>query len=296
MNSGFITLEIIAIMCITLTSVSLMAYGSWIVLKEPFRKFEEQYIETASGKLDQMFVFLAPELVLYFKMVGALVFFFLFYLLFSGIKFFIVTVVVSIVAAICGFMLPEWILNYLQKKRLALFEVQLVEALQMLANSLKAGLSFPQCLEMLSKEGRPPLSQELILALKENKLGISLDKALENMSRRVPSEDLGLVVDSVLLTRELGGNLATIFERLAYTIRERMKLKGKVDALTSQGKMQGLVVGLMPVLLGGVLFLINPGMMHDFFNSIVGWVLVGFSIFWELLGLKFIKSIVSIDI
>ncbi|MBN2144321.1 MAG: type II secretion system F family protein [Candidatus Aureabacteria bacterium] len=280
----------------TLISVIIFIYGAWKIIQMPYGKYEERYLQVASGKLNQMFVFLPPEAVLYLKFSALFFGFLIFYYIFSGVQFKIVQYVVAITASICGFFLPEWIMNMMQNKRLNKFELQLVEGLTTLSNSLKAGFSFPQALDLLVKEGTPPISQEFGLVLKENKLGVSLEDALVNLTRRVASEDLDLVVTSVVLTRELGGNLSTIFERLAHTIRERLKLKGKIQALTSQGIMQGWVVGLMPVGLGVMISVISPDMMDAFLASIVGWILIGLIIILEVIGAFVIKKIVTIDI
>ncbi len=266
------------------------------VLKTPYGKYEERYLENATGQLDQMFIFLPPETILYLKFIAAVFLGLSFFFLFSNIKFNIVQYTVSIGMAIFGFLLPDLILKHMQKVRIEKFDIQLVEALQALTNALKAGFSFPQALEQVVKDGKPPFSQEFALVLKENKLGISLEKALGSLTKRVDSEDLYLVVSSIVLTRELGGNLANIFERLAHTIRERMKLQGKIQALTSQGKMQGWVVGLMPLVLGLIMSVISPTMIDAFFNSIVGWILVGLMIALEITGGLVIKKIVTIDV
>lgn len=290
------TLLFILVLISILISVAIFVYGAWKIVKTPYGRYEERYLQAASGKLNKMFIFLPPEAVFYLKFIACLAFFLIFFFVFGGVKFKIVQYVVSIVGALLGFFCPDYIIGFLENKRLEKFELQLLEGLNSMANSLKAGFSFQQALDQLVKETEPPISQEFGLILKENKLGVSLEQAMVNVTYRVPSEDLDLVVSSVVLTRELGGNLSNIFERLANTIRERMKLKGKVKALTSQGKMQGWVVGLMPIVLGVLISFINPQMMNAFLDSIVGWFLIGLIIIFELIGAFFIKKIVTIDI
>ncbi len=290
------TLLFILVLISILISVSIFVFGAWKIVKTPYGRYEERYLQSASGKLNKMFIFLPPEAVFYLKFIACLSFFFLFFFLFGGVKFKIVQYVIAITGALLGFFCPDLIIGFLENKRLEKFELQLLEGLNSMANSLKAGFSFQQALDQLVKETEPPISQEFGLILKENKLGVSLEQAMINVTLRVPSEDLELVVSSVVLTRELGGNLSNIFERLANTIRERMKLKGKVKALTSQGKMQGWVVGLMPIVLGVLISFINPEMMNAFLDSLVGWFLIGMIIVLEIIGAFFIKKIVTIDI
>ena len=292
-NPLFLNLLIVASI---FTSCTILVYGAWKILKKPYFKYEERYLEVASGKLDQMFIFLPPETLLYVKFMSGLLFFLGLLFFFSGIQFRIVQYSIGGLGGVAGFFLPDGIVKLLEKKRLDTFEVQLLEGLSSIANSLKAGFSFQQALEQMVREGEPPISQEFGLALKENRLGVSLEEALTNVTKRVRSDDLELVVSSVVLSRELGGNLSNIFERLASTIRERMKLKGKINSLTSQGRMQGWVVGLMPVVLGMLIFLISPQMMQAFLNSLIGWILIGLIVVLEILGAFVIKKIVTIDV
>ncbi len=268
----------------------------WRVLQDPFQRYEERYLQSASGKLDQMFIFIPAKILLYIKFVTAIVLFLVGLFVFAGVKFLIVRYVLAGLGALLGFIIPEWILKVMEQKRLEKFEFQLMEGLQSLANSLKAGFTFNQALDLLVKEGQQPLSQEFELVLKETRLGVPLDQALINLTKRMSSEDLFLVISSVVLTRELGGNLAIIFERLAHTIRERMKLKGKISSLTSQGRMQGWVVGLMPIFMGLVLWMVSPGMMIAFVGSLIGWGLIALMLMLEVMGALFIKKIITIDI
>lgn len=293
--NNFLLIHIIVLISI-FVSISIFIYGAWKIIKTPYGKYEERYLQSASGKLNMMFIFLPPEAILYLKFLAGIVFLIIFFFLFNGVKFPIVQYVIAFVGGVAGFFSPDLILKFLQQKRLEKFEQQLLEGLTNLSNSLKAGFSFQQALEQLVKDTEAPISQEFGLVLKENRLGVSLEQSLQNLTRRVESDDLELVVSSIVLTRELGGNLSVIFERLAYTIRERMKLRGKINALTSQGKMQGWVVGLMPVVLGILISFINPQMMNAFLNSLAGWILLGVIVVLEIVGALIIKKIVTIDI
>jgi tight adherence protein B len=268
----------------------------WRALQNPFQRYEERYLQSASGKLDQMFIFIPAKNLLYIKFSAALILFLAILFIGAGVEFLIVRYVLAGTGALAGFIVPEWILKIMEQKRLEKFEFQLMEGLQNLANSLKAGFTFNQSLDLLVKEGEQPLSQEFDLVLKEARLGLPLEQALLNLTKRMESEDLDLVVSSVILTRELGGNLANIFERLAYTIRERMKLKGKISSLTSQGRMQGWVVGLMPIFMGVVLWFVSPAMMVGFFGSLLGWGLIAVMLILEVMGALFIKKIITINI
>jgi tight adherence protein B len=134
------------------------------------------------------------------------------------------------------------------------------------------------------------------LMLRENKLGIPLDKALQNMCERIPSNNLDLVVTSIVIARTAGGNLAEIFDQIASTVREISRLEGKIDALTAQGKLQGLVIGSLPLLLGYLIYLMDPEMMSTLWNDPIGWGIIGIIVLFESIGAFFIWKIVSIDI
>ncbi len=286
----------IFIFAAALASGMCFGLASYRALQSPFQRYEERFLQSASGKLDQMFIFIPAETLLYIKFAAAAGLFLAALFVFAGVKFLIVRYALAVLGALAGFLIPEFVLKNMGQKRLEKFEFQLMEGLQSLANSLKAGFTFNQSLDLLVKEGQQPLSQEFELVLKEARLGVSLEQALLNLGNRMPSEDLGLVISSVVLTRELGGNLATIFERLAHTIRERMKLKGKISSLTSQGRMQGWVVGLMPIFMGLVLWVVSPTMMMAFLGSLIGWGLMAVMLVLEVMGALFIKKIITIDI
>jgi len=203
---------------------------------------------------------------------------------------------VAIGGTIFGFFLPMMLVKHYRKRRIRKFNTQLVDALQAMANAFKAGLTFQQAIEHVAKEASPPLSQEFGLFVKEAKLGVPMEEALVNMAKRVGSDDLELVVTATNISRQLGGNMAEMFETLSTTIRERFRLEGKIDALTSQGKLQGWVVGAMPLILGMVLNYMRPDLMQPMLDHIFGYILVAVICVMEVLGMLIIRRIVNIDI
>jgi tight adherence protein B len=199
-------------------------------------------------------------------------------------------------ATIFGFFLPMLMVKHYRKRRIKKFNVQLVDALQAMANAFKAGLTFPQAIEHVAREAMPPLSQEFGLFVKEVKLGVPLEEALINMAKRVGSDDLELVVVSTNIARMLGGNMAEMFETISTVIRERFRLEGKIDALTSQGKLQGWIVASMPAVLGMVLNAMRPDLMEPMMDHIFGYILVSIIAVMEILGILIIRRIVNIGI
>lgn len=204
--------------------------------------------------------------------------------------------VMTLLFALAGFMGPILFVRYYRARRMRMFNTQLVDALQAMANAFKAGLTFPQAIEYVSKEAPNPLGQEFALFVKEVKLGVQLEDALVNMAERVKSDDLELVVVSTNIARQLGGNMAEMFETISATIRERFRLEGKIDATVAQGKMQGWVVAMMPLVLGAILNAMRPDLMEPMLDHIFGVVLVIMIVISEALGIVIIRKIVNIDI
>ncbi|MDY6862870.1 MAG: type II secretion system F family protein [Thermodesulfobacteriota bacterium] len=280
--------EIIIYMAIFASVVISTLVGLEIVQKG-FSQYEEKYVEYASRTLDSMFISFSPEQLFYINLLITISFAFVSFLitfnLFAAVLF-----------GIIGAILPRIILWQLKKRRMEKFNQQLSEILPTLSGSLRAGFTLIQAIDYIIKETQPPIAQEFGLLVRENKLGVPLDQALENLSKRVPSEDLSLVVSSATIARSTGGNLAEIFDLLANTIRERYKMEGKVKALTSQGRMQGMVVGLMPFGLGLVLYWMDPESMIPLFTTWIGYLIITACLVLLGLGGLFIKKIVSVDV
>jgi tight adherence protein B len=157
-----------------------------------------------------------------------------------------------------GLLFPRYYLRYRQGKRVKLFATQLPDTITLLANSLRAGSSFLQGLELVTREGRPPISDEFERVVREMSLGVALQPALNNLVRRVDSEDLELMVTAINIQSQVGGNLATVLDSIAYTIRERVRIVGEINTLTAMQRYSGYVITLLPVGLGVILFLISP--------------------------------------
>jgi tight adherence protein B len=195
-----------------------------------------------------------------------------------------------------GFFAPALAVRFYRQKRIQRFNAQLTEALQQMANALRAGLTFPQAMDQIGRESNAPLRQELGLFSKEVKLGVPIEQALTNLAGRVGSEDLELVATSTNIARQLGGNLAEMFETIASTIRERFRLEGKIAALTSQGKLQGMVVATLPLFIGLFFNGYRPDLMQPMFETAYGYVLVAAIVLLEAIGFLLIRRIVAIDV
>ncbi len=168
-------------------------------------------------------------------------------------------------AVLIGLLIPPFVVVHLKKKRLILFEKQLGDALLLMSNCLRSGLTFQQAMVNIAKEMPDPIAREFFRTSKEIQLGNSMDIALDNMIRRVQSTDLMLMVSAVQIQRQVGGNLLEILENISVTIKERLKLKDDIRVMTATGRISSLVVGMIPIVIAGALMLINPAYMQKFF-------------------------------
>ena len=210
------------------------------------------------------------------------------------------SLVLAIILAVVAYFVPLIWVSIVRAKRVQAFNDQILDTLIMIANGLKAGYSFLQALEMVSKESLPPMSKELKRVLKENSLGMNLEDTLVALNNRVESEDWDLVTTVVLIQRQVGGNLAEVLEKIGKTIRERMRIKGDIQTKTAQAKVSGMLVAALPFGLGFMIYILNPGFMSKLFTFKMGWFrgwfLVIGGLIWEAIGMVIIKKIVDIEV
>ena len=211
--------------------------------------------------------------------------------------------VLLLVGGLIGFMLPRFWLNRRKGGRLGAFNKQLPDTITLIANALRAGSSFLQAIELVVRESRPPISTEFGRVIREVNLGLPFDQALENMVRRVRSDDLELMATAISIQHQVGGNLAEILDSIAYTIRERVRIKGEIRTLTAQQRLSGYVVGFLPIALAGFLFVAAPGFMEPMFANPpevlglpAGVIILIFGGFMMFIGFMFIRKIVDIEV
>lgn len=203
---------------------------------------------------------------------------------------------IGLVVGLVTLILPKLMLEFAKTRRLKKFDDQLVQAIGMIASSLRSGVSFNRALEIVVNEMPPPISQEFGLVLKANQLGTPLGDAMDKLRKRVPSDDLNIVVTAMRIAQETGGHLAEVFERIERTIRERNQIVRKLDALTSMGKLQGIIGALLPFGIGIILVVMSPDIMMPFLHSIYGKIAIGVALVMEILGFYSIKKITTIEI
>lgn len=208
-----------------------------------------------------------------------------------------------LIGALIGFMLPRFWLGRRKNGRLGAFNKQLPDTITLIANALRAGSSFLQAIELVVRESRPPVSTEFGRVIREVNLGLPFDAAMENMVRRVRSDDLELMATAITIQHQVGGNLAEILDSIAYTIRERVRIKGEIRTLTAQQRLSGYVVAGLPIGLAGFLFVAAPGFMDPMFANPpavlglpAGVVILLIGGFMMFLGFLFIRKIVDIEV
>ena len=252
-------------------------------------KFLEGYKKSVQSKLNRAHVLLKAEEFITIRIIlllgpGGII------SLFSG------SIAPLFIIGAAGWLIPGLILKGKIRKRIKSLNEQLGDAIVLISNSLKAGYSFFQSVDIVAKEMAPPISEEFTILQKEINLGTVTEKALENLVSRVGSDDLELVITAVLIQRQTGGNLAEVLDNISFTIRDRIKIKAEVRTVTAQGRMSGLIISLLPPILGVIIYLINPEHMSLLFTSPLGLMIVGFSMVMELIGIYFINRIVKIEV
>lgn len=199
-------------------------------------------------------------------------------------------------AGIAGLFLPRFYVARKQGQRLRAFEGQLPDTIALWVNALRSGYSVLQAMEAISREAPEPTATEFRRVVQEVQLGVSMEAALAHLLNRMPSDDMDLVNTAVNIQREVGGNLAEILEAIAHTIRERIKLKGEIRVLTSQGRITGWLISLLPIILTMLLMVISPGYMGNLVeNRMCGWPMLGIGLGLIGTGAAIIQKIVSID-
>ncbi len=198
---------------------------------------------------------------------------------------------------VVGMFLPQILLTRAEAKRLGLIDKQLSDGLVLIANSLRSGLSFAQGLEVLAQEGQPPLSEEFKIVTRELRLGVPMEQALNNLSERlVKSKEMKIAMTAINIARETGGNMAEALSTLSITMRKRNEMQGRIDGLTAQGKLSGLITSMLPFILTFFIFIIDPEMIKPMFTTLPGYGMILLALIMIGLGAVIIKKIITIDI
>lgn len=242
-----------------------------------------------SQKLIQANLSLTSEELFIYKLLFSSALGFMIYALSKQIPFMILTFLIV-------WLVPNLYINSRIKNRRKDFNDQLTGGLNLISNALKAGHSFMQALGIAAKETEGVFSEEFRIVIKEMNFGIPSNIAFDNLLSRIESQDMQLVVNAILIQNEIGGNLSEILENISETIRDRQKLKNEMNALTAQGKLTGTIIVLLPVFIMGILYLLNKEYITVLFTSPIGLGLLGFAFVNEMIGIMFIRKIISIEL
>lgn len=265
----------------------------YISLGAPDRKKNKngssKYLDDLQGRLSKAGVPLKPGEYLAVTMASGLLLFIL------GMTFF-EQIILGVLFFGIGLLLPGVWVQQVYKRRIITIESQLLDAVVMMASSLRAGHSFMQAMELVSRETPPPLATEFIRVVRENRVGVSLEQALQNMLSRVDSRELELLVSGVLIQRQIGGNLAEVLDNIASTLEKRIKMRAKIRTLTAQSRLSALVIALMPFFLGVFVFGKDPKMLQVMLNETAGiFMLVAGAVLW-IVGIFVLRKMVDIDV
>jgi tight adherence protein B len=270
-------------------SATCFAYAMFVIGENVIASYKETFTESASANMADMFMFIDATRLFYLNLLAIVVLPLLTWILLRDLP---TAIGVFVLIAI----MPGIMYRRMRKKRLTRFEEQLPDGLMMLSGAMRAGASLAIALEGLVKEQPAPLSQEFELFMREQRIGTDFEKSLTNMEKRVPIQDFAMVTSALRINREIGGNLAEILESLAETLRRKHQMEGKIDSLTAQGRLQGIVMTGLPVLLGVLLYFMEPENMEKLWTTTVGYVVLAIIIIMEIMGYVMIKKITSIDV
>ncbi len=262
-------------------------------------RYKERFIKEAAVEMDDVLLQIPPGRILDVSLAGSAIAAFIvigLLCLTSADPSWTKIIFLAMVAVAVTFPIPRLYLRHLRKLRLQKFSDQLEDALLSMSSSLKAGFSINQAMESVAQENRSPISFEFKLLTNEIRLGVPLEEALENMNKRMQSQDLELVSVAIITARQTGGELTGVLERLAGVIRERVRIQQKIRSLTAQGRMQAWIIGLVPFALMLALFYIAPDMMDSFFSNFIGILLLIGVIVLDICGFLMIRKITTIDI
>ncbi|MGE6792258.1 tight adherence protein B [Pseudomonas guineae] len=204
-------------------------------------------------------------------------------------------VVLTVGGAVVAVFIPRMIFKHLNKKRLAKFEEQLPDAFMLLSGSLQSGASLSMALENVVQQSPAPLSQEFGLLIKNIRLGVTLEDALLQLEKRIPTPSFTMASSAIRISREVGGNLVETINSMAAMLRRKRVMEGKIDSLTAQGRAQGIFMAMLPVFLAGILSAIEPEAMSQLYTTRNGLMVLCVMVVMEVLGFVSIRRITRID-
>jgi len=277
------------IFILAFSSIGLLCSQGIPFFLDKLHKLQDRKVDETERQLDTMFIEVKKEKLFLLYTASPLI---------LGVSTFIFThnILFTIIGTAVGLALPTLVLKNLRVQRKAKFQAQLVDGLMIMSSSLKGGLSFLQAVEVLVEEMPAPLSQEFGLILRENKMGITLEESLKRLNTRLDLEEVKLLTNAILVSRETGGDLTKVLSRLSTTIRDNRKLNDTIRTLTLQGRLQGIIMSILPFgfIVGVVSF--NRDHFDIMFQSETGRMLLFVAAFLQIVGIILIHKFSTIRI
>jgi len=261
--------------------------------------YSGDYSRQTASQFEDLFLFIPADRISRVARIGAACSFLLMFLLvgnFDGQGGLVRGLVFGVTAALLMLFSPRLILALLRRRRRKKFDLQLVDGLIAMSSSLRAGFSILQAFESIVRQGQNPIAQEFAMFLQQTRVGVRFEDALHNMEDRVGSEDLALMNQAIEIARQTGGNLTEVFDRIAQTIRDRMRIEQRIQSLTATGRLQAVVVGAMPALLLLAMTLLKPDMMKPMYSTRPGILMLVAAAALIAAGVALIRKIVAIEV
>lgn len=266
-----------------------LVYAAWTATRQFANRYRDTVLDATSVKLSEMFIFMDTATLSRISIVATV---------FIPLLLLVVTanVLLAIMgAAVCLFG-PGLVHKRLKARRRKQLIRQLPDTLDSLVGALRSGMSLQQSLAMMAEQLPKPSNQEFGLVVRKLRMGVAIDDVLEELEQRIASQEYTMFTTSMRIAREIGGNLTESLERLADTMRRKLTMEDKIVALTSQGKIQGIIVGLLPLFLMWVLSIMEPEAMAPLFNTWLGYGVLAVIFMLEFIGFMLIRKIVRIDV
>ncbi|TCO78681.1 type II secretion system F family protein [Marinisporobacter balticus] len=245
--------------------------------------------EKLENILNKAGIALKPEEFIIFRWMSTIFMGSLLYIFSKNILFFSI-------GSLLGYIFPKLLIKNKIKRRILKFNEGLPDMITLIVGSLRAGFSFPQSLKSVAEESDSPIKDEISVVLKEMQYGANLEETLHHLQERMPSSDLELMIQAILIQRQVGGNLATVLDIIVQTIRDRNTIQRQVMTLTAQGKLSGMIIGFLPIILSFVIYFINPDYITILFTHKIGLFMVSIGIFSAIIGFILIQKITTIEV
>ena len=286
----------IVVLSLIFGSLFLIISQAWKLLPSAYKGFSDwrlRQIDQQKRSLKEMMLFVDPKKIVMFNVVCPVASILIFSLI--GLKFGSV-IIGGLIGLALGFLIPSIVLKQMISGHKNKFNSQISDGLMILSSCLKGGLSLLQAIEAVSEELPPPISQEFGLILRENKMGMSLEESFEKLNKRLPSEELNLLTTAILVARETGGDITQLFSTLINTIRAKLKLVDSVKTLSMQGKIQGIVMSILPIAFAVMVYSFNPHYFDVMLANPIGRILLIYAVISELVGIFLIKIFSKVNL